>query len=163
RVTPQLTTTISGFLDSTRSSTFTVQFFGSPAADASGFGEGAVWLGQATVHTDLNGHAEFTAEFTADVNLFGRPGVITATATDAANNTSEFSQAIPLATFTVLSLTGSATPNPVVVGDRLTTTFQVANQSTLASGDVVLTDALPAGVSLVSATTTQGTFTQNGS
>jgi uncharacterized repeat protein (TIGR01451 family) len=156
---PGLTTTISGTLDSTPGATFTIQFFASPSADPSGFGEGAVYLGQTSVTTGSTGSTGH-AGFTADVNLFGQPGFITATATDANGNTSEFSRAIPLATFTQVSVTASATPAPAVVGDPITCTFQVANQSTLGSGNVLLNYQLPAGVSLVSAATTQGTFTQ---
>jgi uncharacterized repeat protein (TIGR01451 family) len=152
-------TVVTGSLAAAPLTTYTIEFFASPAADPLGFGEGAVYLGQIIVSTDPNG---FSGSFIATVVPYNQAGVITATATDSNHNTSEFSQAIPLATFTQLSVTASATPNPVVVGDQLTTTFQVTNQSRLGTGDVVLTDALPAGVSLVSATTTQGTFTQNG-
>ena len=59
-------------------------------ADPSGFGEGETFIGDATVITDGNGDATFTVVFA------GVPAgeAITATATDIAGNTSEFSGAI---------------------------------------------------------------------
>jgi uncharacterized repeat protein (TIGR01451 family) len=45
----------------------------------------------------------------------------------------------------------------VLVGDRLTYTISVVNQSAYALGDIRLTDQLPAGVNLVMATASQGT------
>src|SRR3712207_9259313 len=51
-----LGTTIQGTLNSIPSSvttqTFTIQFFSSPAADPSGFGEGKIFLGETQVQTD---------------------------------------------------------------------------------------------------------------
>jgi parallel beta-helix repeat protein len=81
---------IGGSLHSTSRTTFTLDFFVSPTADPSGFGEGRTFLGSSSVTTDASGNASFG---------FGFPGfapgrsVVTATATDPAGNTSEFSQA----------------------------------------------------------------------
>ncbi len=81
-------TTISGTLNSIASSTFTVEFFSSPTADPSGFGEGAVFVGSTVVNTDGSGNGSFSPTFAAAVTV-GQ--VISATATDASGNTSEFS------------------------------------------------------------------------
>jgi hypothetical protein len=78
--------TIGGTLDSAPLATFTVQFFQNPACDASGNGEGQTFLGESTVTTDAGGHAFFNASFAGTA-----AGVVTATATDSSNNTSEFS------------------------------------------------------------------------
>jgi len=77
-----------GTLASTPSSSFTIEFFGSPACDASGFGEGQVYLGSTALATDAAGNAGFDVTLAATV----APGwAITATATAAASgSTSEF-------------------------------------------------------------------------
>src|SRR5581483_5585239 len=80
---------IQGTLQSLFNSPFTLEFFSSPSADPSGFGEGETFLGSITVATDGSGNATFTANF-ATAPALG--SAITATATDINNNTSEFSQ-----------------------------------------------------------------------
>jgi titin len=77
-------TVIQGVLQSTPNTTFTVQFF----ADPFGSAEGQQLLGTVTVTTDAFGLAAFTVSI-AEAMPAGQ--VITATATDAANDTSEFS------------------------------------------------------------------------
>src|SRR6185369_14082398 len=80
------TLTIIGTLNSTPSSAFTVQFFQSPFCDGSGNGEGTTYRGETIVNTDGAGNGAF------NVMLPGSSGGrITATATDALGNTSEFS------------------------------------------------------------------------
>src|SRR5262249_52419655 len=50
------TTTITGTINSTASTTFRIEFFSSPSADPSGFGEGKVFLGSTNVTTDSTGN-----------------------------------------------------------------------------------------------------------
>jgi CSLREA domain-containing protein len=83
-------TNIAGTLNSTPSTTFTVEFFSSPTADPSAHGEGQTFLDSVSVTTDANGDASFTHTAAAAVPA-GQ--FITATATDPAGNTSEFSNA----------------------------------------------------------------------
>ena len=82
--------TLGGTLNSTPSTSFVVDFFSSSSAHASGFGEGASYLGSATVTTDANGNAPIAFTSAAPV---AAGSVFTATATGP-NGTSEFSQAI---------------------------------------------------------------------
>lgn len=82
------TFTVSGTLDSTPNTTFRVEFFSNDACDATGYGEGQYYLGAADVTTDGSGDAVFTENLFASVYA-GQ--LITATATDPDNNTSEFS------------------------------------------------------------------------
>jgi hypothetical protein len=79
--------TVTGTLSSEPNKTYKIEFFRVAACDASGYGEGQTALGTQDVTTDANGSASFTQAVpnpTAD-------DVITATATDPAFNTSEFS------------------------------------------------------------------------
>ncbi len=80
--------TLKGTLESTRTTTFLLEFFGNHACDPSGFGEGELPLGRAEVTTDANGWASFTFVPTATVTS---PMSFTVTATDPNRNTSEFS------------------------------------------------------------------------
>jgi titin len=81
-------TTIKGTFNSRASRSYTLDFYASPSADASGYGEGQQWIGQTTVTTAADGNASFS--FTA-TNTTGVWPYISATATAPANNTSEFS------------------------------------------------------------------------
>jgi hypothetical protein len=84
-------TQIVGSLNSTASRNFRIEFFSSPAADPSGFGEGQVYLGAISVTTNGSGNAAFNTLLPAATSM---GHVVTATATDTVtNNTSEFSQA----------------------------------------------------------------------
>jgi CSLREA domain-containing protein len=108
---------IQGTLDSTASTgPYRIEFFSSPSCNAGSpndFGEGKTFLGIATPSTD--GSCEATFDVTLLVSV--TPGsVITATATDPTNNTSEFSQC-----FTVGPI---VTPTPTITpgGPTLTPT-----------------------------------------
>lgn len=79
---------VRGTLESAPNTTFRLQFFASPACDAAGNGEGATFLGDQLVTTGPTCATDFVVTLPASVAL-GQ--VITATATDPANNTSEFS------------------------------------------------------------------------
>ena len=82
------TASIQGTLNSTASTAFRIEFFSNPTCDASGNGEGRVYLGFTDVTTDAGGNAGFSAEVPSSLML-GQS--ITATATSSAGNTSEFS------------------------------------------------------------------------
>lgn len=79
--------TIRGTLDSRPNTTFRIEFFANDACDPSEYGEGAEFLGALTTATNAAGLAEFAAPFLAPAGTF-----VTATATDPAGNTSEFSK-----------------------------------------------------------------------
>jgi titin len=85
------TTTIEGTLAGTANATLILEFFANPVCNPSGFGEGKQFLGSLVVTTDADGNASFTATFNVAVNL---GAFISATATDSANNTSQFAQCI---------------------------------------------------------------------
>jgi len=149
-------TTIQGTFNSTPSTNgFVLQFFASPTADPSGYGQGETFLGSTTVNTDQNGNASFTVSFSTVVPV-GQ--VVSATATDPNNNTSEFSLAVPVATASNadLAVTAMTSANSVVVGNNLTYTITVTNNGPGTALAVTLTDTLPSSVTLVSAAFSQG-------
>jgi len=80
--------TVSGTLNSTPSSTFRLEFFASEFCDPTGHGEGQQFIGTTDVTTDASGNTAFGPL------TFAAPddAEITATATDPAGNTSEFSE-----------------------------------------------------------------------
>jgi titin len=85
---------IGGALDSTPGETFALDFFASPTADPSGFGEGAIYLGSIEVTTSATGDAPFTAILpqSAPAGWF-----VSATATrESLGETSEFSRVITI-------------------------------------------------------------------
>src|SRR5205085_10374277 len=77
----------------------TVDLYASPMADPTGYGQGRQYLGAATLSSAADGNGQFS---------FSNPAVlpvgwfITATATDDAGDTSEFSQALALARRTLV-------------------------------------------------------------
>ena len=81
-------------LTSNPSTLYRVEFFASTGCDASGFGQGRFFLGAVNVTTDAGCNATSSAHLPVCIagNL-----VVTATATDGAGDTSEFSACIPLA------------------------------------------------------------------
>src|SRR5213078_4616189 len=82
------TTTILGTLNSTPSTQFRVEFFANSVCDLSGNGEGQTFLGFTNTTTDASCNATFSFSV-PNASLTGP--IITATATDSNNNTSEFS------------------------------------------------------------------------
>jgi CSLREA domain-containing protein len=87
-------TTFTGTLNSTLGTVFTLEFFTNNECDPSGFGEGRRLVHTISVTTNVNGLAMFTVNFP---NIFFHlDQYVTATATDPANNTSGFSNCIPV-------------------------------------------------------------------
>ncbi|MBN1425463.1 T9SS type A sorting domain-containing protein, partial [Candidatus Fermentibacteria bacterium] len=84
--------TVAGSLNSTASTTFTLQFFANTAADPTGYGEGQTLVGPQSVVTDAAGNASFQFTFFGAMVPVG--DLIAATATSSSNNTSEFSLAV---------------------------------------------------------------------
>ena len=83
--------TINGNINAFAEGTYLLQFFASQTADELKYGEGQTYLGSETVSKGTTGNATFSASF----SITGSSGqVITATATDAGNNTSEFSRIV---------------------------------------------------------------------
>ncbi len=83
--------TITGSLNSVANTSFRIEFFVSPTADPTGFGEGQTFLGFVDVTTNGSGNATFNPSLAAS-GIVGQ--FLSATATRSNNDTSEFSQNI---------------------------------------------------------------------
>jgi len=86
---------VQGRLNSVPNAVFSLEFFATPVSGSLAPGEGQTYVGSTSVKTDGNGDVSFNAMFSIPVS----PGrAISATVTDSAGNTSEFSA--PLVTVT---------------------------------------------------------------
>jgi hypothetical protein len=115
------TTVITGSLTSAPNSSYTVELFSNPAADPSGYGQGQTFLVPTNVMTDPSGLASFSVTVQVPVPI-GQ--TITATATDAAGNTSEFSADTTVLAGTTTVVQSSA--SPTVFGQPVTFTATVS-------------------------------------
>jgi CSLREA domain-containing protein len=147
--------TIQGAIDSAPgNSTYpiTIEFFSNSACDPSGFGEGQTFLGS----TSVSGPGNFTVMLSVAV----APGsVVTATATDANGNTSEFSPCI-----TVVSSCTITCPSNITTtndsGQCGATVTYTSPTTTGSCGTVTCTPSsgsfFPVGTTTVTCTTTAG-------
>lgn len=112
--------TVSGTLDGQPNSTFHVDLYRNQQCDPSGYGEGQEYLYTIDVSTDASGQSEFSVDLPPAAVLPG--DYITATATDAEDNTSEFSacvqlEFVPPPTATPTStVTPGPSPTPTATG-----------------------------------------------
>jgi hypothetical protein len=88
---------IKGRLDSTADNQFTLDFYADTTCDASQHGEGSTYLGRGTVVTSSTGTAQFSITLGGAALKVADPSsvlgsVVSATATNAAGSTSEFSR-----------------------------------------------------------------------
>ncbi len=145
-------TTIQGSLNGPQGTQFLIQFFSSPSASLSGYGQGETYLGSEMVSTPTTGSDVNDVNFTAVL-----PGVfvlggsaVTATATDPNGNTSEFAKDITaLASATVDVSVAYTQPGPTAtayVGDTLAYTLTVTNTSSVDAPGVVVVDTLNSNV-----------------
>ncbi len=107
---------------------YTIDFYASPQPDPSGYGQGQSYLGSVSVTTDANGllNPPTTFILTADTV----PGEwITATATDSAGNTSEFSLAFQLAAPVASKIAISSPALNLIAGSRGQMTVQLEDSN----------------------------------
>ncbi len=100
-------TVVQGTLKAGANLTFLLQFYANTALPASGYGEGLAFVGSQSVTTDSKGNASFSATLPTPVTA-GQ--FVTATATDPAKNTSEFSKAVLVTGVPMLSLARNPAP-----------------------------------------------------
>jgi titin len=109
---------VKGKLHSIPNTTFVLDFYASATANPSSFGEGQRYLGAAVVTTDAEGNFQFRVELSASTSM---GEVVSATATDPAGNTSEFSAVI-----SVVDIAGRL-PQPSQSGAAQSTGSSFAN------------------------------------
>jgi hypothetical protein len=131
-------TTIQGSLNSAPNTTFRIEFFDNHQCHPSGNGSGETFIGSTDVITDGNCNAPISVTFQVNVEA---GHVITATATDPAGNTSEFSACVPLGGPTPTGTpsptpTGTPSPTPTGTPSPTPTGTPVCNQS-ITSGDAI--------------------------
>jgi hypothetical protein len=135
--------TVTGTVDAAPAVLLLLEFFANDLTDESGHGEGAIYLGVAGAFADGNGETTFTQTFPLIGGRF-----VTATATDEAGNTSEFSPFVEVegtggfrfarSTTTVGEGAGHATLSVRRVGGSdgaVTVRVATANGSAKAPGD----------------------------
>src|SRR5262249_9613437 len=121
-------TVVKGTLSSVSAKTYLLQFYANPAPEPSGIIEGKIYLGDGSVTTDVSCNGVFTAILSNGVPV-GQ--LITATATDPANNTSEFSAAIAVTAGAVPSFTTLPQSQTVSSGSNVTLTAAASGTSPL--------------------------------
>ena len=143
-------TNVDGTLTAAPGTAYILDFFSSPATTPIGSVQGQTFLGSATVMTDATGKVSFVS-FAPAAALPGQ--YVTATATDPIGNSSGFSApvvaAAPAGPAADLSVSLSA-PAAVSEGKPFTYTIVVSNIGPADATNVLLSDALPAGLSNVS-------------
>jgi trimeric autotransporter adhesin len=119
---------VTGTLNSTADTAFTVEFFASSSCDGSGNGEGATFLGAIDVMTDVAGNADIMLSLPPTV----AGQVITATAIAPDGDTSEFSACsgtVPTTTTTSTSTTTITVPSTTSTTIPNTTTTSTTSSS----------------------------------
>ncbi len=84
--------TVEGLLNSAKERNFVIHLYANSSKDPSGYGEGEAYLGSKGVTTN----SEYIGNFTATFSVPTPFACITATATDSAGNTSEFSPCVAM-------------------------------------------------------------------
>ena len=146
-------------LSSATNQTYRVEFFSNLECDGTGYGEGRTYLGFTSTTTDGSGQASGVYVHPAALT---NGHFITATATDAAGNTSEFSacrKIVPIDSVD-LGVNQFASADPVPLASNLVYTITFDNAGPTNATGVVLTDWLPAGMTFLSAVPSQGSCSQ---
>jgi len=154
-------TTIKGILKSTPNTVFHLEFFSNTACDPSGFGEGeGKQVHFDAVTTDAEGNGPFTVQMAG----LAVGDVLTATATDPAGNTSEFSACRTVAAAgggqgnADLEMSKLANKTQLTVGEQVTFTVRLFNRGPDAASNVAVKDAAPAGLTFNQVTTGAGSY-----
>ena len=148
-------TTLTGTLASTPNTSYAVQFFANAFSDPTGHGEGQVYIGQTGVTTDGAGNVAFSTTLPL---ILGPSQVVTATATDPAGNTSEFSIGRPFTSNAEsdLETTVVASMSSAPAGSQFTYTITTTNNGPTAASNVLLVAGLPTNVRLDAVALSQG-------
>ena len=125
----------SGTLNSSPGVEFVIDVYASPECDPSGYGEGKTHIGSTAASTDGSGNATFS------VPLGEATGVATATATDPAGNTSQFSACLAIGSGPTRQLKVTPAAATVKGGESVNLTVEMTKdgaRDTASSGNVTL-------------------------
>ena len=144
------TTTINGTLNSAPGAAFIIEFFSNLSCNASGYGEGATFLGSTNVTTDANGNVSFSLPVVGPA----AETVITSTATDAGGSTSEFSACMrpPAATAVNLTPTSAGT----LMDSQSFNETRAADIKVLTPGPLTVSSMTLSGLNVVGSSATVG-------
>ncbi|WP_367848130.1 cadherin domain-containing protein [Rhodoferax sp. WC2427] len=160
---------VAGTLNSTASSYFRLEFFVSATADASGYGEGQIFLGFANVATDGSGNASFSTMLSASVPV-GYSVSATATRSNAAfsafSDTSEFAAVSVAAGPVVQTVPGTQSivedVGTAIGGISVSAPFAAAISTTLTVSNGTLLVSLLGGASISTGANGSTILTLNG-
>jgi parallel beta-helix repeat protein len=143
---------VTGTLNSTPDTEFTVEFFATPACDISGNGEGQTFLGAIQATTDGSGDADLV--FALPPAAAGQ--VITATAIAPDGDTSEFSDCSGTVPGTTTTTTTSTAPTTTSTSSTTTTTqpTTTSTTSTTTTTTATATTTVPTTTTAPSTTST---------
>lgn len=151
-------TVVEGSLHSSPSTSYTVNFYSNLSPDPSGFGQGKTPITSGTFTTDPSGNVDTTTTLPRALAVpIGQ--FVTATATDASGNTSEFARSLvvtPMAQADLALTTSDPSPT-TEAGVVRTYFFTVQNLGPSKATNATFTDTLPRGATFVSGTSSQGT------
>jgi titin len=120
---------IRGNFNSVAGRVYLLQFFANSVCNPHGYGEGQNYLGQISVVTGNDCNTSFVVSFSGSVPV---GYAITATATDSANNTSEFSACVPIASVPSLAVVPASNHQVSVSWTNTATGFVLKQTSSLA-------------------------------
>jgi len=151
---------VRGLLESAPDTTYRIQLFSGATPDPSGHGEGDRFLGEVTVTTDSTGSLAFSQSFDT---VLATGHYVVATATDADDNTSEFSAngSLSTAVDADIAVEQSFEPEDPEEGDDLSITVSSANRGPSAA-HMTLINVLSPDVALLSVLNPGGTCTRTG-
>lgn len=153
-------TVIAGTLNSTANTRFIIDVFSNSSCNASGYGEGKVFVGSYTVTTDSSCNASFGFLVPA---VLSNGDIVTATATDPNGNTSEFSQCIAVGG-SISPPSPSPTPSPTPAGTAAVFQFLHSSESIEEGAGAIIVTVVRtgslAGIAYVDYATVDGTATQ---
>jgi uncharacterized protein (TIGR03437 family) len=145
-------TTIKGVLNSMPQAAFTLDFYANDARRPDGRGEGQRYLGAGNVLTNAQGNANFSITLPGTVTNASH---LTATATDAAGNTSEFSLSLGV-NLSGVSLSKLSPSYAALVSQTTTYVMTVVNSGANPIANLTVTDNLPPQMQFTSCAATDG-------
>jgi uncharacterized repeat protein (TIGR01451 family) len=140
------------------STSYGFDFFAN-GADASGYGQGPVYLGSVTATTNISGFVLLTPTFTQPATPYAS---FSATATGPDGNTTGFAANFPTTTTGAradLTVVGLSSKDTIVQGNSVTFTETVINDGPNAANNVMFADTLPTSLVNAQITSTVGTPT----